>query len=91
MFKYSVKDTIIKLPTHVGDGPFTRNVSMKPISNFDLPAHHATSRSLDGNRNVIFEVKIDYNFHLIQRADAKPILLRVDYANLLPIGNHSHR
>jgi hypothetical protein len=40
IFHYGTKDMIIKLPPHIGDGPFARIVSMEPVDDFELPEHH---------------------------------------------------
>ena len=79
-----VEDTIIRLPNHVGEGPFARIVSMKPAGeDYALPSHHIQHRSLDGlHDNPVYELKIDYNFHLV-RDDRGPVQIRVDYTNLL--------
>ncbi|KAI7241261.1 glycoside hydrolase family 18 protein [Hortaea werneckii] len=77
-----VKDTIIKLPDHIGEGPFARIVSMEPASrDHALPAHHIRARSLARNTNTVYALKFDYNFHLSKRDD--PIEMRVDFTNLL--------
>jgi hypothetical protein len=77
------EDTIIRLPDHVGEGPYARIVSIAPASpDFQISKHHLESRSLTQNTNPIYELKIDYNFHLIKRQD-QPINMRIDYTNLL--------
>ncbi|KAJ6060310.1 hypothetical protein N7444_002164, partial [Penicillium canescens] len=84
IFRKGAEDTIIKLPDHVGEGPFARVVSMTPASHtYELPHHHIRSRSLENNENDVYELKIDYNSHLIKRDDG-PINMRIDYTNLLP-------
>ncbi|KAL6228914.1 hypothetical protein BDW75DRAFT_226010 [Aspergillus navahoensis] len=85
IFINSAEDTIIQLPDHIGEGPFARIVSIKPAhKKYKLPNHHVEHRRVKRNKNPIYEVKIDYNFHLIhpKRAD-KPVNIRVDYTNLL--------
>lgn len=75
-------DTIIRLPDHVGEGPFARIVYMELAPpEYELPNHHIKARSLDGNTNPVYRVKIDYNFDLIKRTS--PVNIRVDYTNLL--------
>ncbi|KAK1841138.1 Killer toxin subunits alpha/beta 1 [Colletotrichum chrysophilum] len=78
------EDTIIRLPDHVGEGPFARVISMMPVGNdYQLPKHHLQHRSLDGiHDNPVYEVKVDYNFHLA-RQDRGPVQIRVDFTNLL--------
>ncbi|KAL1835649.1 hypothetical protein VTJ49DRAFT_6294 [Mycothermus thermophilus] len=80
------EDTIIRLPNHVGEGPFARVVSMKPASSrLKIPRHHLEHRSVDGlHENPVYEVVIDYNFADItpKRAD-EPVFLRIDYSNML--------
>ncbi|KAI8276438.1 hypothetical protein K4K59_009788 [Colletotrichum sp. SAR11_240] len=78
------EDTIIRLPDHVGEGPFARVISMMPVGNdYQLPKHHLQHRSLDGiHHNPVYEVKVDYNFHLA-RQDRGPVQFRVDFTNLL--------
>lgn len=86
VFLNSPIDTIIRLPNHVGEGPFARIVSMEPVSNYELPLHHLQKREAAGNQNGIYKVVFDYAFHEIKR-DASvsgPVNLRVDYTNLLP-------
>lgn len=76
------EDTIVRLPNHVGDGPFARIVYMRLADeSYQLPKHHIESRSLERNDNPIWVVKIDYNFQLIKRTS--PVNIRVDYTNLL--------
>jgi chitinase len=88
IWKEGAEDTIIRLPDHVGEGPFARIVSMKPASSElsrSLPAHHLEHRAADGlHDNPVYEVTIDYNFMAItpKRAD-EPVFLRVDYTNML--------
>jgi hypothetical protein len=76
------EDTIIRLPGHVGEGPYARIVSMLLAKDFEFPKHHLQSRSLQGISNPVYEVKIDYNFHLIKKQD-QPINMRIDFTNLL--------
>ncbi|KAL8964567.1 MAG: hypothetical protein Q9183_004364, partial [Haloplaca sp. 2 TL-2023] len=77
-----VEDTIIRLPAHVGEGPFARIVSMELAEpQYQLPLHHVESRSLDGNKNPVYKMTFDYDFHLIKRDDV--VNMRVDYTNLL--------
>jgi hypothetical protein len=77
-----VNDTIIKLPNHVGEGPFARIVSMEPVPpDHELLPHHIKARSLARNTNTVYALKFDYNFHLGKRDD--PIEMRVDFTNLL--------
>jgi len=84
IFRKGAEDTIIKLPDHIGEGPFARVVSMAQASqSYQLPHHHVRARSLENNENEVYELKIDYNFHLIKRDDG-PINMRIDYTNLLP-------
>jgi chitinase len=85
IFIDGAEDTIIRLPDHIGEGPFARIVSIKPAhEQYKLPNHHVEHRRVKRNENPIYEVKIDYNFHLIhpKRAD-EPVNIRVDYTNLL--------
>lgn len=86
IFKGGVEDKIIKLPSHVGEGPFGRVVSMERLHRAHLPRHHVESRALRGNTNGVWELKFDYNFHLIKRQsdDGQTVNMRVDYTNLLP-------
>ncbi|KAJ6151670.1 hypothetical protein N7470_006798 [Penicillium chermesinum] len=84
IFRKGAEDTIIKLPDHVGEGPFARVVSMAQASDtYELPHHHVRARSAENNENEVYELKIDYNFHLIKRNDG-PVNMRIDYTNLLP-------
>ncbi|KAL8697313.1 MAG: hypothetical protein Q9224_002379, partial [Gallowayella concinna] len=76
------EDTIIRLPPHVGEGPYARIVSMELAeSHYLLPRHHMESRSLKGNSNPVYKLKFDYDFHLIKRDDV--VNMRVDFTNLL--------
>ncbi|GLA13199.1 hypothetical protein AnigIFM62618_009729 [Aspergillus niger] len=85
VFIDGAEDTIIRLPDHVGEGPFARIVSMKAAHDeYQLPDHHLEHRSLERNMNPVYEVKIDYNFHLIKlKRDDEPVKIRVDYTNLM--------
>lgn len=76
------EDTIIRLPNHVGEGPYARIVSMELAEReYELPHHHILPRSVDGNPNPVYKLKFDYDFHLIKRDDV--VNMRVDYTNLL--------
>ena len=84
IFRKGAEDMIIKLPGRVGEGPFARVVSMTQAPHsYELPHHHVRARSLEDNKNDGYELKIDYNFHLIKR-DNGPINMRIYYTNLLP-------
>lgn len=83
IFHKGARDTIIKLPEHVGEGPWARVVSMEP--DYDppsLPAWAIRKREDTTNNNGIYRLTFDYNFHLIERADTEPVYMRVDYTNL---------
>lgn len=76
------EDTIIRLPNHVGEGPYARVVSMELAEpEYKLPQHHIQARSTEGNSNAVYKMKFDYDFHLIKRADV--VNMRVDFTNLL--------
>lgn len=82
IFYKGAEDTIIRLPDHVGEGPFARIVSMEPAEqNYTLPSHHLVKRSTRRNENPVYKVVFDYSFDLIKRTD--PVNMRVDYTNLL--------
>ncbi|KAL4805719.1 hypothetical protein BDV18DRAFT_160604 [Aspergillus unguis] len=84
IFIKGAEDTIIKLPDHIGEGPFARIMSMEPApEGYQLPHHHTRARALNNNDNQVFRMKFDYNFHLIKRDDG-PVNMRIDYTNLLP-------
>jgi hypothetical protein len=84
IFHKGAEDTIIKLPDHVGEGPFARVVSMERApESYQLPHHHIRARALENNDNDVFKLRFDYNFHMIKRDDG-PINMRIDYTNLLP-------
>ncbi|KAJ2980520.1 hypothetical protein NUW58_g6925 [Xylaria curta] len=84
VFNGGVRDTIIKLPAHVGEGPWARVVSMEPDNDPpELPKWTQRKRSESGvHRNGIYKLTFDYDFHLIKRADEEPVFMRVDYTNL---------
>jgi hypothetical protein len=84
VFLNGAEDTIIRLPDHVGEGPFARIISMEPAPEYDLPTHHIRSRQLGGNNNGIYKLTFDYDFHLIKQRDSGPVNIRVDYTNLVP-------
>ncbi|OQD79993.1 hypothetical protein PENANT_c040G10948 [Penicillium antarcticum] len=72
IFRKGAEDTIIKLPDHIGEGPFARVISMTQAPHtYELPHHHVRARSVESNENEVYELKIDYNFHLIKRDDVK--------------------
>ncbi|EAU34904.1 conserved hypothetical protein [Aspergillus terreus NIH2624] len=86
IFYKGAEDTIIKLPDHVGEGPWARVVSMEPVKQLvkrDLPDWAFQKRETSQNQNGIYSLKFDYNFHLIKREDEQ-VNIRVDYTNLLP-------
>ena len=73
-----VEDTIIRLPDHVGEGPFARVVSMEPEDHYPLPQHHLVHRSMDGlTDNPVYRLTIDYSFHLA-RQDRGDVNIRID-------------
>ncbi|KAL6228777.1 hypothetical protein BDW75DRAFT_131550 [Aspergillus navahoensis] len=85
IFIDGAEDTIIRLPDHVGQGPFARVVSMELAHDeYRLPDHHVEHRRSKRNENPVYKVKIDYGFDKIlpKRAD-EPVYIRVDYTNLL--------
>jgi chitinase len=78
-----VEDTIIRLPNHIGEGPFARVVSMDVAEDYNPGKHHLVHRSTNNiEENPIYRVKIDYNFHLA-RQDRGNVNIRIDYTNLL--------
>ncbi|KAF1992251.1 glycoside hydrolase family 18 protein [Aulographum hederae CBS 113979] len=81
VFHKGVTDTIIRLPTHIGEGPFARILSMEPALGHQLPSHHLRTRSITRNTNPVYRLHFDYNFHLIKREE--PVNMRVDYTNLM--------
>ena len=77
-----VEDTIIRLPAHIGEGPYARVVSFETAEpQYQLPYHHVAARSLEGNTSPVYKMKFDYDFHLIKRDDV--VNMRVDFTNLL--------
>lgn len=83
VFLGGAEDTVIKLPDHIGEGPFARIVSMEPAyPDYRLPGHHLRSRSLNSLDTPVYKMTYDYNFHLVTRDDGD-VNLRVDYTNLL--------
>lgn len=82
-FYKGAEDTIIRLPDHVGEGPWARIVRMEPEPTSSLPAWAIRKRGLTANQNGVYVLKFDYNFHLIKRDDG-PVNMRVDYTNILP-------
>jgi hypothetical protein len=84
IFYKGALDTIIKLPQHIGDGPYARVVSMEPVeAPPTLPAWTIRKRDATGiDRNGLYKLKFDYNFHAIKRADNEEVFMRVDYTNL---------
>lgn len=83
IFHKGAVDTIIKLPHHIGEGPWARVVSMEKEHSFlDLPSWAIRKRQITGHeRNGLYRMRIDYNFHLIKRDDGI-VNMRVDYTNL---------
>jgi hypothetical protein len=84
IFHKGAKDTIIKMPHHVGEGPYARVVSMEPLNNPpELPTWAIRRRSEENtHENGVYELVIDYNFAAIEpRADGD-VFMRVDYTNL---------
>ncbi|GAB1317703.1 chitinase [Madurella fahalii] len=84
LFVGGAEDTIIRLPDHVGEGPFARVVSIERADeSHKLPRHHLENRSLGGlEGNPVWKIKIDYAFHLA-RQDRGKVQIRVDYTTLL--------
>ncbi|KAI0197886.1 hypothetical protein F4808DRAFT_473454 [Astrocystis sublimbata] len=84
VFLGGARDTIIKLPAHVGEGPWARVVSMEPDENPpEMPSWMIRKRDTDAtHKNGLYKLTFDYDFHLIDRADEEPVFMRVDYTNL---------
>ncbi|OAA41490.1 Chitinase II [Beauveria brongniartii RCEF 3172] len=83
IFHKGAEDTIIKLPDHVGEGPFARVVSMEEASaEYQLPGHHSRKRAAQELQSKVWRIKIDYNFHAIKKDDG-PVNMRVDFTNLI--------
>lgn len=82
IFHEGAKDTIIKLPHHVGEGPWARIVSMEPETVPEFPPWIIRKRETTSNLNGVYVLTFDYNFHLIKRADGEPVSMRIDYTNL---------
>ncbi|OAA77046.1 Chitinase II [Akanthomyces lecanii RCEF 1005] len=82
-FYKGAEDTIIRLPDHVGEGPFARIVSMERVDLPQLPSWVHRKRTIDANRNGVYELKFDYNFGAIKRADDEQVNMRVDFTNLM--------
>lgn len=77
-----VEDPIIRLPPHVGEGPYARVVSMQLAEpEYELPNHHVESRALKNNKRPVYKLRFDYDFHLIKRDDV--VNMRVDFTKLL--------
>ncbi|PHH75536.1 hypothetical protein CDD82_4401 [Ophiocordyceps australis] len=79
------RDTVIRLPHHIGLGPFARVVSIADVSHsFSLPTHHLHHRSLQGLATPVYRLTVDYSFDQItpKRAN-EPVNIRIDYTNLL--------
>ncbi|RDW72386.1 uncharacterized protein DSM5745_07558 [Aspergillus mulundensis] len=85
IFYKGAEDTIIRLPAHVGEGPWARVVSMEPVpqSQKDLPSWVVRKRDASENANGVYALTFDYDFHKIKREDTQ-VNIRVDYTNLLP-------
>ena len=70
IFHKNAENTIIKLPDHVGEGPFARVVSIERApESYQLPHHHIRARALESNDNEVYKLKFGYNFHLIKHDD----------------------
>uniref|UniRef100_A0A0P0CAT0 chitinase n=1 Tax=Hypocrella siamensis TaxID=696354 RepID=A0A0P0CAT0_9HYPO len=80
------EDTIVRLPSHVGEGPFARLVSIKELdsqSHSQLPSHHLEHRSTEDLRGPLYEMKIDYDFQdIVPKDEDKPVMMRIDFTNL---------
>lgn len=84
IFNKGAVDTIIRLPSHVGEGPWARVVSMTPVVHTEaaLPSYHLRKREAQENSNPVYTLVIDYNFQDIQDTAKQPVNMRVDFANL---------
>ncbi|KAJ6114752.1 hypothetical protein N7486_000530 [Penicillium sp. IBT 16267x] len=84
IFNKGAIDTIIRLPKHVGEGPWARVVSMEPVvhTSTTLPPYHIRKREAQDNSNPVYALVIDYNFQDIQDTAKQPVNMRVDFANL---------
>jgi chitinase len=57
IFIDGAKDTIIQLPKHIGEGPFTRITSIKLAhEQYRLPDHHLKHRHVKRNENPVYKV-----------------------------------
>ncbi|KAJ5717638.1 hypothetical protein N7488_003284 [Penicillium malachiteum] len=83
IFHKGAADTIIRLPNHIGEGPWARVVSMTPVhTDSALPSYHLRKREAQENSNTVYALVIDYNFQDIQDTAKQPVNMRVDFANL---------
>lgn len=84
IFNKGAVDTIIRLPRHVGEGPWARVVSMDRVVHTEaaLPSYHIRKRAAQDNLNPVYKLVIDYNFQDIQDTAKQPVNMRVDFANL---------
>lgn len=84
IFFDGAEDTIIKLPHHVGKGPYARIVSMEPmLDTLVLPSWAIRKRTENNvHQNQIYKLVFDYDFHKIKRAERSEVFMRTDYTNL---------
>ena len=83
LFLDGAEDTIIKLPDHVGEGPFARVVSIQPApAHYTLPRHHLRKRAAQELGSTVWRMEIDYEFGAIKRSSG-PVNMRVDFTNML--------
>lgn len=76
IFEGGAKNTIVKMPDHIGAGPFARVVSLEPVSSM--------KRS---TTEQVYELVTDYDFAAAAEEEKGDVNFRIDYTNLLEYWN----
>lgn len=86
IFKGRATDTIIKMPSGIGAGPYSRIVQFDVSQNQTLTKRALRRKrqtSEEQREDVIFDLVVDYNFAAINAEDKGPVQFRVDFSNLV--------
>nr|WBV74231.1 putative chitinase [Pestalotiopsis kenyana] len=76
IFSGGARNTIVKMPSHVGAGPYARVISLEPIQSLKRDTTETT-----------YELVTDYDLSAAAEEEMGDVNFRVDYTNLLEYWN----
>ncbi|KUI70319.1 Chitotriosidase-1 [Cytospora mali] len=77
IFIGGARNTIVKMPTHIGAGPYARVISLEPINS-------SVNTSVKARADEqVYELTVDYHLAAAAEDNKGDVNFRVDYTNLL--------